>query len=101
MTILEYRTPSSRLLNSFPHDLHDTYMFYVHHTTIISITISSIDRFNGLRRRIYRNFFRPVYLSQVVVFKENSSVGSKESPDLSSHSYPSSELTAIHFQLAA
>jgi hypothetical protein len=38
MTILEYRVPSSRLLNSFPHDLHDTYIFYIHHI----ITPSSI-----------------------------------------------------------
>jgi hypothetical protein len=36
-----------------------------------------------------------------VAASKNSSVGSKESSDLCSHSYPRPELAAIHFQLAA
>lgn len=45
------------------------------------------------------NYFRLAYRSQVES-PENSSVGPKESPDFSSHSYPKLELTAIRFQLA-
>jgi hypothetical protein len=66
---------------------------------------SSLDILRGEDRAVLkltsndRKLF-PTSISKSSGYLGNSSVGPKESPDSSSHSYPKLELTAIRFQLA-